>query len=123
EHIDTCAVDDGSVDAAVARWVESRDRGEVMKLLAARRLPVAPVHDAETLQADPHVLERQAIRSVSSTELGYRLNPDAAPRFGNRRDDSAWRCPDVGENNREVFADLLGLSPEDIKGLERSGVI
>ena len=116
-------IDDGSLDAAVARWTSCHARSEVLDLMAARRLPAAPVHDAETLQSDPHVQARQAIREVSSKELGNRLTPEAAPRFGHRPDDSAWRCPDVGEDNHEVLAELLGLSPAEVGRLERSGVI
>jgi formyl-CoA transferase len=121
--LDAADADDGSIDTAVMRWVGCHPRGEVLELLAARRVPVAPVHDAQTVQTDPHVLARQSIRSVASTELGNRKTPDAAPRFGNRHDDSAWRCPDVGEDNHQVLTDLLGLSPEDVAQLERNGVI
>jgi crotonobetainyl-CoA:carnitine CoA-transferase CaiB-like acyl-CoA transferase len=122
-RLDSAGNDDGSLDVAVARWVSCHPRDEVLDLMAVRRLPVAPVHDAETVQADPHVRERRAIRTVTSTELGDRLTPDAAPRFGQLRDDSAWRCPDVGEDNHEALAELLGLSPAEIGRLEVSGVI
>lgn len=122
-RLDGPGIDDGALDSAVARWTACHARGEVLERLAARRLPVAPVHDAETVQADPHVRARQAIRSVASTELGDRMTPDAAPRFGHRQDESAWRCPDVGEDTHEVLAELLGLSPAEVDRLERSGVI
>jgi formyl-CoA transferase len=117
------AADDGSLDSAVARWTACHPRAEVVELMAARRLPAAPVHDAQSVQSDPQVRARGAIRSVSSTELGDRMTPDAAPRIGDHSDEFPWRCPDIGADNKSVFRDLLGLSADDVSELERSGVI
>ena len=33
------------------------------------------------------------------------------------------RAPDVGENNVEVYGELLGLTPEELSRLEAEGVI
>jgi crotonobetainyl-CoA:carnitine CoA-transferase CaiB-like acyl-CoA transferase len=69
------------LDDAVAAWVADGPRAEVIAQLAARRLPVAPVHDAASLYADPHVVARGAVRTAATTELGERFVAAPAPRF------------------------------------------
>ncbi len=85
------------MDDAVAVWVAQAPRAEVIAQLTARRLPVAPVHDAASVQADPHIVARRAIRTVASTELGRRAVAAPAPRFSHSGECPAQRCPDVGE--------------------------
>jgi formyl-CoA transferase len=116
------AGDEGEMDAVVAAWVARTVRAEVIEQMAARRLPVVPVHDAASLQEDAHLVARRAVRTVASTELGDRLVAAPAPRFaGPGR--LQQRCADAGEHNAEVLGDLLGLSSTELAELTRQGVI
>jgi formyl-CoA transferase len=116
-------VDEGEMDAVVAAWVARTVRAEVIEQMAARRLPVVPVHDAASLQEDPHLVARRAVRTVASTELGDRAVAAPAPRFDDDPGRLQQRCADAGEHNEEVFGGLLGLSGPELDQLAARGVI
>jgi formyl-CoA transferase len=111
------------MDAVVAAWVARTVRAEVIQQMAARRLPVVPVHDAASLQEDPHLVARRAVRTVASTELGDRPVAAPAPRFDDDPERLQQRCADAGEHNEEVFGGLLGLSRPELDQLAAQGVI
>jgi len=111
------------MDAVVAAWVGRTVRAEVIEQMAARRLPVVPVHDAASLQEDTHLVARRAIRTVASTELGDRAVAAPAPRLGASPVRLQRRCADAGEHNAEILCGLLGLSETELAGLSRQGVI
>jgi formyl-CoA transferase len=116
-------VDESQMDAVVAAWVARTVRAEVIEQMAARRLPVVPVHDAASLQEDAHLIARGAIRTVASTELGGRAVAAPAPRIGASPGRLPQRCADTGEHNAEVLSGLLGLSRMELAELTRQGVI
>jgi formyl-CoA transferase len=116
-------VDEGDMDAVVAAWVARTVRADVIDQMAARRLPVVPVHDAGSLQEDAHLVRRGAVRKVASTELGDRAVAAPAPRIGDGRARPQQRCADTGEHNEEVLGGLLGLSAHDLARLSAQGVI
>ncbi|SNQ45597.1 putative acyl-CoA transferase/carnitine dehydratase [Frankia canadensis] len=123
--------DGGAIDRAVAAWAARSVRAEILAVMNARRLPVVPVHDAASLTDDPHAQARRAVRTVDSQDVGPRLVPAPAPRFGPRAaaadgsavPDAPRRCPDMGEHTAEVLGGLLGLDDERLAGLRREGVI
>jgi crotonobetainyl-CoA:carnitine CoA-transferase CaiB-like acyl-CoA transferase len=61
----------------------------------------------ELLEADPHVAAREWLRPLSSTDVG------TYPHIGHafRGIPQAWKrgSPVLGEDNRYVFQDILGL--------------
>jgi len=114
---------DGDHDAAVASWIAGVDREEVIRQLSERRLPVVPVHDAQSLVKDPHVRARQAVRSVTSAEVGERFVAAPAPRFPQQTATAALRCPDLGADTRTVLEGWLGLPPAEVDRLADEGVI
>ena len=115
-------VDDGEIDRAVSAWAARTVRAELIDQMAASRLPVAPVHDAATLRDDRHVVARCALRTLESSDVGERVVPAPAPRFGEGARSSPW-CSDTGAHNDEVLRDVVGLDQDALARLEREGVI
>jgi crotonobetainyl-CoA:carnitine CoA-transferase CaiB-like acyl-CoA transferase len=72
---------------------------------------------------DPHLLSREAFPIVEHPDKGRQKAVTPPWHFsGTPARLDRW-TPSLGENNLEVFHGLLGLSIEEVEGLERSRVI
>src|SRR5262245_23082841 len=107
------------LDALVAGWVAGRDAEDA----AAAWLPAAPVNDLASLLADPHVVARGSVARVRDPALGELAFVAPVPRLSATPGSIRSAGPPLGAHNAEVYAEWLGLSPEQIAALTRSGVI
>jgi crotonobetainyl-CoA:carnitine CoA-transferase CaiB-like acyl-CoA transferase len=81
-------------------------------------LTSADLHDWEHLQ------ERGFWQAVPHPELGVSLDyPGAFIKMSETPIQLRRRAPLIGEHNREVFGDELGLSDDDLRLLSASGTI
>jgi crotonobetainyl-CoA:carnitine CoA-transferase CaiB-like acyl-CoA transferase len=99
-----------SVDDCVARL---RDAGVL----------AAPVNSAPAVMADPQIQSRDYFVAIDRAVVGTHLYPGAVARIPDAPLRADAPAPLLGEHNRQVFAELLGMSDDDIAELERSGVI
>jgi crotonobetainyl-CoA:carnitine CoA-transferase CaiB-like acyl-CoA transferase len=68
-------------DALVADWIATVPRSELIERLVARRIPVTPVNDLDTLFGDPQVLARESLVRQSDPELGELVYAAPTPRL------------------------------------------
>ena len=112
-----------TADAAVAAWISTLDRAEVVERMGARRLPVVPVHDARSLQTDPHVIARGSIRTVATPEAGERAVAAPAPRFPASPAPVPPPCAELGAHTEQILCGELGLSEDRLRELVEQGVV
>lgn len=100
----------------------------VLNALAAERVPSSVVASPADLIHDQHLRARDMVRLVPDPRLGQVAVPgfpihflgDSAPsRLG--PDDAV--APNLGQHNREVLHERLGLTDAEIDRLEASGVL
>ena len=100
----------------------TRPSTEWLERLQASDIPAAPVNTVDRALADPQVRHRNMVVTAEHRD-GDRL-----PLLGNPIKLSRTSCetitwpPDLGEHTRPVLEELLGMSPEEVSALERSGV-
>ncbi|WP_432826148.1 isochorismatase family protein [Dactylosporangium sp. CA-092794] len=58
------------LDAVVAGWIGRHSQADVLAAFAAAEAPIAPVNDAESLAADPHVRARESLVELPDDDLG-----------------------------------------------------
>ena len=111
------------LDSIVAGWIGARDFDEVMAAFEDAGAAIAPIYDVEQLMSDPQVDALDAITKIDDEDLGplrmqnvmFRLSDTpGAIRFAGRR---------LGQDNEDVYAERLGLSPERVTELRDEGVI
>lgn len=111
------------IDAALSAWVAARDRDAAADQLAAAGVAAAPV--LELTERDQH---------PQFTERGFRLHHDgdgfdpcdiyATPWLLTRTPPALTRpTPLLGQDNDDVFGELLGLSPAQRDELVAQGVL
>lgn len=110
------------LERRIEAWTAARDRDDVVALLRAAGVRVAPVLAISELFSDPQLAHRGMWPSVTHDAIGamrvmappFRLSgtPSVQDRPG----------PLLGADNDHVFGELLGLSAEERQRLERDGV-
>jgi crotonobetainyl-CoA:carnitine CoA-transferase CaiB-like acyl-CoA transferase len=110
------------LDERIGAWAASRDRDLVVALLRGKGLRAAPVLSIPELFTDAQLAHREMWPAVTHPAIGemhlmappFRLSstPSVQDRPG----------PTVGADNDHVFGEILGLSLDERRTLERDGV-
>jgi crotonobetainyl-CoA:carnitine CoA-transferase CaiB-like acyl-CoA transferase len=109
------------IDELIGAWTAEHDMLEAFHLLQAAGVAAGPELDNDLLLEDANVTARSWIRPLTSTDVGRHLHLGHAfrglPLVWDRG------APGLGEDNRYVFGEILGLDPPVYDGLVAAGVI
>ncbi len=114
----------GALDGLIAEWTRMHDKRELTIVLMEAGVPAGAVLKGPDLVADPHLTARGYFAPLKHPVTGPQLF-DGAPFVvdGTRGYDWWVPTPTLGEHNREVLRDVLGLSDAALDALEASGVL
>ena len=112
-----------ALDEYLRAWTRSRDSIELMNLLQRNGVPAAAVHDAAEHAEDPHWIERGVYQPTELDGYGVYPLPTSPWFFDGVRLGVRRAPPKLGEHDDQVFADLLGLTAEEIEALRRDDYI
>lgn len=110
------------IDTLIESWTKERTKFEVMEEIGAAGVPVAPVLDTMDLVNDEGLRARKSIVDVDHPKRGRFAMPGSPLHLSDAQVEVS-AAPLLGEANKYVLGDLLGLSEDDITELERTGVI
>lgn len=110
------------LDPIIGEWTALHPHYEAAATLQQAGVPAEPVLTIPELVVDPHLRERDFWEDVTNTESGTWTQEAPTWRFSDARAHVRLPAPVFGEHNDYVFGELLGLSVDDIKALEREGV-
>lgn len=111
------------LDELLAEWTSQRTGEEVFDLLQKACIPVGIVQNAEDLAKDPHLHERGAFVDLQHPFLGHTTS-DRLPIKFERSTFSDWSsAPLIGEDNRYVYTELLGLTDLELSSYIKKGII
>jgi crotonobetainyl-CoA:carnitine CoA-transferase CaiB-like acyl-CoA transferase len=80
-------------------------------------------YDAAEIIADPHVVARGDLVEVDDPFAGPHLQQAPFPRLDQRRPASPTPAPSLGQHNRQVWCDLVGLDDDQFAAYVEAGVI
>lgn len=111
------------LDALIEQWTVEREPYEVMRLLQEVGVAAGPVVVPSDLYRDPHLQERGFFTEVTHREAGTHLYPGMCFRFS--KTPVGTRVPPncLGEHNRYVYGEILGMSDEEMGRLEDEHLI
>ncbi|MCX8073527.1 MAG: CoA transferase [Candidatus Binatia bacterium] len=120
-RLDNC----DEVHALVQDWVAGRTVNEVLSVLGpdGANVPCAPVMEIPELLHDPHVRAREMVVEVPDARLGKVAVAGIPVKFAETPGAIRWLGPELGEHNRDVYCNLLGLSDDELASLRQDGVI
>lgn len=107
----------------IGEWVKGLTAEEGLSLLDEAGIPVDLVRNIAELAEDKHMLEREAVMPFYDPQKGRVLIPGVFPKLKGSPGRVEFLGARLGEHNREIYGDFLGLSPQKIDELEETGVI
>jgi crotonobetainyl-CoA:carnitine CoA-transferase CaiB-like acyl-CoA transferase len=111
------------LDEVLEAWTRQHAANEVTRLLQQAGIAAGPALDVAELLADPHLRARDFVVEVDHPEAGPRMTVGLPWKLGNVADRKYTHAPLLGEHNRYVFGELLGLSDDEIQDLINEKVI
>lgn len=115
------------IDAAIADWTRDQDKNELARTLQGLKIAAAPVRTVADMYDDPQLQSRGGFQSVAHRPavMGFKAHPHVRNPW-HVRGRERQRLTDfryLGQDNRRVLREWLGLSPEEIRSLEAEDIV
>lgn len=113
---------DDDLMAQMYIWTSGVTKGEAYERGGRFRAPISPVNTMADLLASKHLAERKSFREIAHSAAGTMRYPGPPARMPTSPPEVS-PAPTLGQHNKEVFTDLLNLSPQDLVRLSAAGVV
>ena len=111
------------LDDYIGAWTAKYQAQKLMQMLQDAGVPAAAVSDAKDLANDPQLEKRRFFKELNHPVLG-KIRADGNPvRMSKSPALYAKAAPLLGEDNRRVFVDLLGMDERTFRACVESGII
>ncbi len=111
------------LDRLISDWTGQRTHYEVMETMQKAGVAAAPSFNSQELFTDPHSRERDIFQQVEHPRIGKRWVVGPPWRMSATPPRVPGPGPLLGQHNGYVLGELLGLSPQEIAGLQGEGAI
>jgi len=112
------------LDELIEAWTLTKSVAEVEALMVEHSIPAGKIYRAPEMLDDPHFAAREALVDVDHPRWGKVKMQNAFPKLSETPSSVRTPAPRaVGEHNRQIFGDLLGMTQEQIGELEAKGAI
>lgn len=110
-------------DAVVEAWAAALSRDEIFAATGTHRVPSAPVRDLYEVLNNAHMRVRGMLEEIDHPQLGRITVPGSPLRYHGTPQTPATPSPGIGQDNVEVYGELLGLTADDVEALRREGAL
>jgi crotonobetainyl-CoA:carnitine CoA-transferase CaiB-like acyl-CoA transferase len=111
------------LDQILAAWTQQQEHYHAMHLLQAHGVAAGAVLKGGETLVDPHLEARGFWDVVDHPEVGTYRQVSTPWRLSKSPRRPTLPSPSLGEHNRYVLGNLLGLSDQEIAALEAQGII
>ena len=111
------------LDAVISEWTMGQEASEVTLKLQKAGVPAGPVLRGPDLLQDAHYKDRGTFVTVDHPQVGPKQYPGIPWRMSATPGTVRWPSPTLGQHNRDVYGELLGLTGPEIDQLEQTGII
>ncbi len=112
-----------AIDTHLHGWAAQQDREKIVEELLAAGIPAAPVADSRCSRHNPQMAARGFFEPLEHPVMGQNQIPAVPFRYASVERWLHSPAPTLGQHNREVFGELLGLDTAELDRLEAAGVI
>jgi crotonobetainyl-CoA:carnitine CoA-transferase CaiB-like acyl-CoA transferase len=111
------------INNRVAAWTSSLPAEEITTRCVEHDVPIGTAYSAADIFADPHMAARGDLVAVDDSVIGPVRQQAPFPRLARQPTPVPRSAPRLGEHNREVWCDLVGLSEDELADLVTRGVL
>jgi len=111
------------VDDIVGKWVAQFAAAEAERKLEAAGVPGSRVYTLHDIFEDPHYRARDMLPQVPHPKLQSLTQVGIVPKLSATPGAVRWPGHELGQDTRAVLQRVLGMAPDVLDRLERSGVI
>jgi crotonobetainyl-CoA:carnitine CoA-transferase CaiB-like acyl-CoA transferase len=104
-------------------WSRSKTMHEIFSQLSDSDIPVSIVQNGETLASEPYFKSRGDVVQATHPSLGEFPVPGFFPKYERSNKNTAFRAPQIGEDNEVILKDFLNIDPETYQQLLDQNVI
>jgi crotonobetainyl-CoA:carnitine CoA-transferase CaiB-like acyl-CoA transferase len=110
-------------DRLVSLWTMEYTTDEIDKAAIAHGVPCSPVRSVKDVIADEQLAYREYFVEIDHPQAGVQKFPGAPYKLSATPWQICRPAPLLGEHNTEIYCQILGYSPADLKGMIKAGVI
>lgn len=108
----------------LSKFTEAHTKAELLRFAIEKGFLFAPVSTIEDVFESPQLRARDYFQEVEHPELGRSFKyPGPFVKFSESPIQYRRRPPLVGEHNREIFCDEMGMAEREVNELQKRGVI
>jgi crotonobetainyl-CoA:carnitine CoA-transferase CaiB-like acyl-CoA transferase len=111
------------INGLVSEWTSALPAEEITARCVEHDVPVGTAYSAADIFADPHMAARGDLIAVDDHVIGPVRQQAPYPRLARHPSGVPAGAPRLGEHNREVWCDLVGVSEEELADLVARGVV
>ena len=114
----------GHIIEVLERWTKTHTTGELFKLGQLMQFPWAPVQSPAQILDCPQLKARDYFQNIRHPDSARPLRYPKLPfKFSKPVSIPCRRAPAVGEANRRIYHEELGISEDELKKLAAQGII
>ena len=110
----------------IENWVKDKTVDECVNILEQAHIPCSPVYNLDQVVADPQVKHRKALLDIDHPGIGRIKTAGMVTKLSEtpgNTNEVKGHAPGVGENNKEIYCDLLGISRAQLASYIRQGIV
>lgn len=108
----------------IEKWTVNHTVDECVDMILDVGVPAAPINDLEHVTTDPHIaIAREMIVPIKHPIIGDMKVNGNPVKLLDTRAEILRPAPTLGQDNEDVFRDILGFSKVDIDKLTEEGII
>ncbi len=105
-------------------WTQTQKAGKLFEMGQLLRFPWAPVRSLTDLGQDPQLQARDFFFGLPQPETGQPVACPGLPYRFSSSSPGSWKpAPRIGQDNREIYQNELGLTEEEVQRLSSLQVI
>ncbi|EJL32635.1 CaiB/BaiF CoA-transferase family protein [Novosphingobium sp. AP12] len=107
------------LDDLIAEWTRTLTVEELEAKMIEFSIPAGKIYRAAEMLEDPHFEAREALVEMEHPRWGTYKMQNAFPKLSDTPSSVRRRAPlEIGQDNAEVYGQLLGMSADDITALQ-----
>lgn len=108
----------------IEAWTRERNIDEIVEILLAKGIPAAPINTLDRVVSDPHIAgAREMFVECEHPVAGKMRLTNSHIKFTNNKTSIRMPAPTLGQHTREILAERLDYTDEEIDALYEKGAL